>query len=200
MSQQQRWQQRQWSQEQQRQQQTRFDQYRQNWQERQRIAEQRERYYQQQRRYQQYRFQQEYLERLRRDQYRLASSRPYYYYGGPSYRYYRGGSYYTTNEYGVNMLRQAINNGYAEGIRAGQADRQDGQRFNPQDSYAYEDAMYGFDAYYVDPSEYQYYFREGFRRGYEDGYNGNYRYGSYSNGAFSILGNILLNIFNARSY
>ncbi|MFL6277924.1 MAG: hypothetical protein ACJ74G_22275 [Blastocatellia bacterium] len=140
------------------------------------------------------------MERLRRDQARLASSRPYYYYGGPSYRYYRGGTYYTTNQYGVNMLRQAVNNGYAEGVRAGQADRQDGFRYSPQDSFAYEDAMFGFDAYNVDPGEYQYYFRQGYQRGYEDGYNGRYQYGRYSNGVFSVLGNILQSIFNAESY
>ena len=156
--------------------------------------------YQQQRRMGQWRFQQDYLNRLRRDQIRLQNSRPYYYYGGPSYRYYRGGSYYETNQYGVNMLRQAINNGYAEGVRAGQADRQDGFRFSPQDSYAYEDAMYGFDNYYVDPGEYQYYFRQGFQRGYEDGYNGRYQYGTYSNGVFNILSNILSSIFSAQSY
>jgi flagellar biosynthesis/type III secretory pathway protein FliH len=37
----------------------------------------------------------------------------------------RGGSYYETNEYGADLLRQAVNNGYQEGFRAGEADRQD---------------------------------------------------------------------------
>ena len=45
-----------------------------------------------------------------------------------------------------------------------------------------EDASYGYDGYYVDLNEYQYYFREGFRRGYEDGYRNSSRYGRYNNG------------------
>jgi hypothetical protein len=89
------------------------------------------------------------------------------------------------------MLRRAINDGYQEGFYAGQADRQDGWGFNAEDAYAYQDASYGYDSYYVDLNEYQYYFREGFRRGYEDGYYGRYQYGSYSNGGYSILGAIL---------
>jgi len=48
--------------------------------------------------------------------------------------------------------------------------------------------VYGYDGYYVDVTEYQYYFREGFRRGYEDGYYGRSQYGSYSGGKFAILG------------
>jgi len=93
-----------------------------------------------------------------------------------------GGSYYETNQYGAQMLRQAINNGYEEGFRAGQADRQDGWGFIPQDAISYEDASYGYDGYYVDQSEYQYYFRQGFDRGYEDGYYSRNQYGRYSNG------------------
>ena len=54
-----------------------------------------------------------------------------------------------------------------------------------------EDATYGYDGYYVDVNEYQYYFREGFRRGYEDGYYGRYQYGTYANGKYAILGDVL---------
>jgi len=50
----------------------------------------------------------------------------------------------------------------------------------------------------VDLGEYQYYFREGFRRGYEDGYYSRSRYGSYSNGTYSILGTILEQILGLR--
>jgi hypothetical protein len=92
------------------------------------------------------------------------------------------------------MLQRAINDGYDQGFRAGQADREDGWGFNPNDAYGYEDATYGYDGYYVDLSEYQYYFREGFRRGYEDGYYSRSRYGSYSNGRWSVLGAILTGI------
>jgi hypothetical protein len=96
------------------------------------------------------------------------------------------------------MLRRAINYGYEQGYRAGQADREDGWGFNPQDAYGYQDASYGYDGYYVDLDEYNYYFREGFRRGYEDGYYSRSQYGSYSNGTFGILGAILESILTLQ--
>jgi len=98
------------------------------------------------------------------------------------------------------MLRQAVSEGYVEGFQAGQADRQDGARFDYQDSFAYEDGTYGYNGYYVDLNEYSFYFREGFRRGYEDGYYGRYQYGGYSNGAITIFGNILQGILDLQSY
>ena len=85
-----------------------------------------------------------------------------------------------------------------EGFQAGQADRADGWGFNPEEAYAYQDASYGYDGYYVDLGEYQHYFREGFRRGYEDGYHSRSRYGSYSNGGYSILGTILEQILGLQ--
>ena len=96
------------------------------------------------------------------------------------------------------MLRRAVNDGYQEGFYAGQADRGDGWGFNPQDAFGYQDGSYGYDGYYVDLSEYQYYFREGFRRGYEDGYYSRNNYGQYSNGSYSILGTILNTILNLQ--
>ena len=92
---------------------------------------------------------------------------------------YRGDSYYETNEYGIALLRQALNNGYREGWLAGTADREDGWRPSYGSSYAYRDANYGYNGYYLDRGTYNYYFREGFRRGYDDGYNSSYRYGRY---------------------
>ena len=71
-----------------------------------------------------------------------------------------------------------MNLGYEEGVRAGQADREDGFRGDYRSSYAYQDANYGYTGMYVGQTDYNYYFREGFRRGYEDGYNSSYRYGS----------------------
>jgi len=145
----------------------------------------------------QLRYQQRYYEQLRRDQSRLQQWR-YNDYGPYNYRYRRGGSYYETNRYGAEQLQRAINDGYGEGFQAGQADRQDGYGFNPEEAYGYQDASYGYDAYYVDLSEYQYYFREGFRRGYEDGYNSRSQYGRYSNGSYSILGTILEQILGLQ--
>jgi hypothetical protein len=158
---------------------------------------QRQRILEQQRRRAQLRYQQAYLERLRRDQQRLQSWR-YSDYGPYNYQYSRGGSYYETNNYGANMLRQAVNNGYEEGFRAGQADREDGWNYSPQEAFGYEDGSYGYDGYYVDLSEYQYYFRQGFDRGYEDGYYSRSQYGRYSNGTASILGAILEQILNLQ--
>jgi hypothetical protein len=160
---------------------------------------------QQQRRAAQYRFQLGYIERRRQqilDQ--NVSSYDYNndpnFYSAANYRYSRGGTYYQTNQYGANLLRQAVSYGYEEGLQAGQADREDRWRnANYQSSYAYQDANYGYTGYYVSQSEYSYYFREGFRRGYEDGYNSRSQYGSYSNGSYSILDAVLLTFLNLRS-
>lgn len=135
---------------------------------------------------------------MRQDQIRLQNSR--YYYAPPSYRYYRSGRYYQVSQSGADMLRQAVNYGYEEGVRAGLSDREDGWRFNYQDSYAYQDATFGYTGYYVDLNDYRYYFREGFRRGYEDGFYGRSRYGRHSNGAYNLLSTILQQILNLQSY
>jgi hypothetical protein len=163
----------------------------------QQLAQQRSIQLQQQRRTAQYGFQQQYIARLRAQLLSIQSSRNYnyggdpYFYTPPSYRYSRGGRYYETNQYGVDLLRQAVDYGYEEGFEAGQADRQDHWAFSYQDSYAYQDGNYGYGGFYVDRDDYNYYFREGFRRGYDDGYYGRYQYGSYSNGRPTILGGAL---------
>ncbi|HZM91408.1 MAG TPA: hypothetical protein VFF31_33100 [Blastocatellia bacterium] len=136
---------------------------------------------------------------MRQDQLRLQSARQFSY-SPYNYRYYRSGRYYQANQYGADMLRRALNLGYEEGVRAGMADREDRWRYNYQDSYGYQDATYGYDGYYVDTTEYRYYFREGFRRGYEDGYYGRYRYGTQSNGVFSLLSGVLGAILNLQRY
>jgi hypothetical protein len=64
---------------------------------------------------------------------------------------------------------------------------------------AFTDATYGW-AGYVDLSDYQYYFRQGFIKGYDDGYYGRYRYGVLSNGVVSIVGGVLNQIFNPLQY
>jgi hypothetical protein len=122
-----------------------------------------------------------------------------YFYTPANYRYIRGGRYYETNEYGANLLRQAVNNGYEEGFGAGQADRQDRWAPDYRTSYAYQDANYGYDGYYVDQDDYNYYFREGFQRGYGDGYNSRYQYGRNSNGTYIVLDVVLSQILNFQS-
>ena len=117
-----------------------------------------------------------------------------------NYRYNRGGSYYYTSQYGAQMLRQAINNGYEQGYYAGQADRNDNWQFDYQDSYAYQDAAFGYDSYYVSLDEYNYYFRQGFQRGYDDGYYGRSNYGYYSGGKWQILGAAIGTILDIALY
>jgi len=159
----------------------------------------------QQKRPAQYGFQQDYYRRLRQQQLRLQNERSYnysndpYYYTGWTHRYNRGGTSYQTNQYGADSLRHAVNNGYQEGFRGGQADRRDRWRSNYQDSYAYQDANYGYNGRYVQQDEYNYYFRQGFSRGYEDGFNSRSQYGSYSNGKYSMLSAILGGILNLES-
>ena len=87
---------------------------------------------------------------------------------------------------GRTLLRQAVNYGYQEGFRAGAADREDRWRADYENCFAYQDANFGYDGYYVDQADYNYYFRQGFQRGYEDGYYNRYQYGVYSNGSYSV--------------
>ncbi len=160
---------------------------------------------QEQQRRSQYALQTAYVERMRqqrtrfdRDRNRDYASDPYFY-TPATVRYRRGGSYYETNQYGVSLLQQAVNYGYDEGFRTGRADRLDRWRSSYADSYAYNDANYGYEGYYVDQDEYNYYFREGFRRGYDDGFAGRYHYGRYANGKYTILGAILGQILDFQS-
>jgi len=158
---------------------------------------------QEQKRNNQYRAEQQYLAQLRQQQQRLQLTRNYandpYVRAAPTYRYNYGGAYRQTNQYGVDVLRQAVNYGYQEGVRFGQADRQDGWAANYQNSAAYRDANYGYDGNYIDQSEYNYYFRQGFQRGYADGYNSQSQYGSSLNGTSSILATLLTSILGLTS-
>jgi hypothetical protein len=152
----------------------------------------------------QYRYQQQYYERLREQRARMAAMRydyandPYFY-TPASYRYSWGGRTYQTNQYGANMLRQALNQGYDEGVRAGRADRQDGWRADYRNAYAYQDANYGYNGYYLSQRDYNYYFRQGFQRGYDDGYYSRDQYGRYDdNGNGSLLQAVLSALLNLQ--
>ena len=128
---------------------------------------------------------------MRQQQVRLDNDRDHdynrdpYFYTAPTYRYNRGGSYYETNQYGADLLRRSVNYGYEEGFRTGEADRQDRWRSDYRDSYAYQDANYGYTGYYVDQDEYNYYFRQGSSRGYEDGFSSRNDYPSAHSGPFA---------------
>ena len=178
-----------------RQEQQRAAQYQRQLDQRVRVVQQQTAQLQQQRRAAQYRAQQEYAAQLLRQQQQLQAARNYsrdpYVTTPHTYRYIVSGNTRQTNQYGVDVLRQAVNYGYQQGARAGQADRQDNWPSNYQNSAAYRDANYGYTGNYVDQSDYNYYFRQGFRRGYTDGYNSQSQYGTSSNGTTSILGSVL---------
>jgi acyl transferase domain-containing protein len=184
------------------QQKQRLTQYRQYLNQQQHLEQQYAEQLQKQNRKEQKRYYQWYSEQLRQQQRHLENERDHdynndpYFFTAPNYRYKRGGAYYKTNQYGVRLLQQAVRYGYEEGFRAGRADRDDRWHSDYQGSYAYRDANYGYNGYYVSQDDYNHYFREGFRRGYEDAYNTRYVYGRNSNGKNSILENILVQILN----
>jgi hypothetical protein len=144
-----------------------------------------------------------YAARLQEQQRRLQAARDYSrdpYISSPlSYRYNLGGTSRLTNQYGADVLKQAVNYGYQEGIQAGRADRQDNWQPSYQNSPAYRDANYGYEGNYVSQSDYNYYFRQGFRRGYDDGYYSRSQYGTSSNGTASILSSLLSSILGLQS-
>jgi hypothetical protein len=123
------------------------------------------------------------------------------------YRVYRNGSYYNTNGQGVELLRQAVNEGYRQGFEAGRNDRTSQRRGDWSRSTVYRTGTLGYQTS-VDRGQYQYYFREGFQRGYQDAtnsqyqvdYNGDYQYGTRQGGTLNILSSILGTILNVQSY
>lgn len=162
-----------------------------------RYADQWDRELRLQRRLAQARYMADYWRRIALQQQRVNAWQSYDYYNDPyyytpaSYRYGYGGNWYQTNEWGANLLQQAINEGYREGYAAGRADREDHWRYGYQNSYAYQDANCGYYGQYVSQSQYNYYFRQGFERGYEDGYYSRNRYGHNVGGTLAVLGAVI---------
>ncbi len=113
---------------------------------------------------------------------------------GYDYRYNVGGVYRLTNQYGVDVLRDALNQGYEQGYRAGSIDRGSGAPANVQRALDFETDGFGYSGAYVPQSDYSYYFTEGFQRGYDDGYWNRSQYGTFTNGKAAILGAIALGI------
>jgi len=140
--------------------------------------------------------QQQQLERARAAR---AYDRDPYYSTAPTYRYRFGSTVRETNQYGVDVLRHAVNLGYQQGYRTGLADRRDRSPANYERAFAYQDANYGYNGNYVAESDYNYYFRQGFQRGYDDAYGNRSQYGTFSNGNASILSNILSGILGLTS-
>jgi hypothetical protein len=148
---------------------------------------------QQQNRRSQYLAQQQYAQALQEQEQRIRNERNYNYNSDPfyntasTYRYTINGQTRRTNRYGADVLRQAINYGYDQGYRAGEADRLDRWKYKYQDAFAYRDANYGYSGRYVSQSDYNYYFRQGFRRGYEDAYYRRAKYGRRSSGRTTVF-------------
>ena len=115
------------------------------------------------------------------------------------YRVNRNGSWYNTDRRGVDLLRQAVNEGYRQGFAAGRSDRNRRVGLNWGGSTTYRSGTYGWQSH-VDRNIYQHYFRQGFERGYQDGYNSRYQYGSNNGGTLNILGSILGSILNIQQY
>ncbi|HUR97248.1 MAG TPA: hypothetical protein VMZ26_04190, partial [Pyrinomonadaceae bacterium] len=132
--------------------------------------------------------------RIRRERQRLNAIQ-----GQNRYRIYRSGGWYNTDNRGAELLRQAVNEGYRQGFNAGRSDRNRRVNSSWGGSSIYRSGTYGYQTY-VDRSQYQYYFRQGFERGYQDGYNSRYQYGTYSNGRVNILSSILGSILNIQRY
>jgi hypothetical protein len=168
-----------------------------------RVAQQQAAQLQAQKRAAQAAAQEEYAATLRQQQQRLQTPRDYshdpYVTTPHTYAYVIRGNTRRTNQYGADVLRQAVREGYRQGFRAGQADREDRRRPSYQASFGYRDANFGYEGRYVDQSDYNYYFREGFRRGYDDGYNSRYRYGAVENGAPVILAALLITILGLKA-
>lgn len=133
-------------------------------------------------------------ERLRLERQRLQTMQ-----ARNQYRVYRNGSWYHTDQRGADLLRQAVQEGYRQGFRAGRSDRNRRVGLNWGGSSIYRSGNYGWQSY-VERSQYQYYFRQGFERGYQDGYNSRYQYGTNNNGVANILGSILGSILNVQRY
>ena len=123
-----------------------------------------------------------------------AFDRDHYDHRGYEFRYNIGGVFRETNQYGVDMLRQAVNQGYQDGYRAGLIDRRDGVPADFQRAFEFENGNFGYTGAYIRESDYSYYVREGFQRGYDDAYWNRARYGTFLNGNASILSDIVAGI------
>lgn len=111
-----------------------------------------------------------------------------------AYRYNVRGVYRETNQYGADVLRQAVDQGYEQGYRAGLNDRREGEGADYRRALDFQSGGFGYSGAYVPADDYSYYFREGFQRGYDDGYWSRSQYGTFSNGKAAILGAIALGI------
>jgi len=115
------------------------------------------------------------------------------------YRVVRDDKTYLTDGKGADLLRQSINQGYAQGVAEGRSDRERGKHSNWNNSDIYKSGSYGYKDI-VDRKEYRYYFREGFQRGYEDGFNNRFEYGYNNGGTLTVFCSLIGAILEVEVY
>ena len=112
-------------------------------------------------------------------------------YGYPNGGYPNGGNPYPNSRYpnngypnngypngpygNQNTSRAAYQNGYQEGIRIGQNDRNARRDYKPTNSSQYKNGMIGYYGNFGDRNLYKQEFQNGFRQGYQIGFYGGYR-------------------------
>jgi flagellar biosynthesis/type III secretory pathway protein FliH len=111
------------------------------------------------------------------------------------YRVNRAGQWHTVDQRQTQLLQQAVNAGYQQGLAAGRNDRNYRRQMSWNNSNVYRSGTYGYQSY-VNRDLYQHYFQQGFQRGYQDGYNSRSQFG---NGG-SILGTILQGILGLQRF
>jgi hypothetical protein len=95
---------------------------------------------------------------------------------GPGYR--DGGYVYGDRGYGREVQRLAYDNGFHDGVRAGEKDARRHHRFEPSRNGDWRDADDGYHRNYGDREFYRRSFRSGFEAGYSQGF-GRYGYDGY---------------------
>ncbi len=74
-----------------------------------------------------------------------------------------------------DIYRIAQQNGYNDGLRSGQSERNSRRSFDYQNDDRYRDASSGYRSEYGNRDQYRQAYREGYQRGYEEGYRQNNR-------------------------
>lgn len=168
----------------------------------QKVEDQRQKVYNQQQKLERERIelaQKRHQEQLRLEQQRQEQLRRQNQINQNRYRVYRNGSYYQTDNRGVELLKQAVAQGYQQGFQAGQIDRRNRRGSSYNNSMLYRNGNYGYQSY-VDSRQYQYYFQQGFQKGYQDGFNSRNQFGYNQNGRVNILEKVLLGILKFQKF
>lgn len=80
--------------------------------------------------------------------------------------------------YNNNLYSRARQQGYQDGMSAGEGHGRDRQRYNPERSSYYKKATNGYESWMRDKDAYRNAYRQAFTQGYSEGYR---RYSGYGN-------------------